>query len=77
MSVLADGGTPCDKADDTWTTFTQSEGLADNWVKAIAMDSRGHVWFGTYSGVGELVDKVAPMSSARSPTYANGKVSLP
>ena len=77
VSVLDHGGTPFDKGDDTWTTFTQSDGLADNRVEAIAMGGRGRLWFGTSGGVSELVDAVAPVSSAHSPTYTNGKVSVP
>jgi ligand-binding sensor domain-containing protein len=72
VSVLDDGGTPFEKGDDTWTTFTTAEGLADNFVYAIAEDSGGRLWFGTGYGVGELVDAVAPTSNASSPTYANG-----
>jgi len=77
VSVLDHSGTPFDKQDDTWTTFTDADGLANNRVQAIAVDSGGRLWFGTSGGVGELVDAVAPVSSAHSPTYANGKVSVP
>ena len=77
VSVLDHGGTPFGKQDDTWTAFTSADGLADNDVGPIVLDDGGHLWFGTNSGVGELVDAVAPVSSAHSPTYANGKVSVP
>ena len=72
VSVLDHGGTPFDKRDDTWTTFTPADGLADDWVVALAVDSRGYLWFGTVSGVGELVDAIAPASSASSPAYVAG-----
>ena len=47
VSVLEDGGTPFDKGDDTWATFTESDGLADDWVTAIAVDGEGRLWLGT------------------------------
>jgi len=77
VSVLDNRGTPFDKGDDVWTNFTSADGLADNDVGPIAVDDGGHLWFGTNSGVGELVDAIAPVSSAHSPAYANGKVSVP
>jgi len=77
VSVLEHGGTPFDKGDDTWTTFTELDGLADDYVNAIAADVGGRLWFGTWDGVSELVDAVAPASSAYNPTYANCKVSAP
>jgi hypothetical protein len=33
-----------------WTTYTTKEGLVDNFVQAIAMDSKGNTWFGTRAG---------------------------
>jgi len=41
------------------------------------VDGGGQLWFDTYSGVGELADAVAPVSSAHSPIYANSRVSVP
>jgi ligand-binding sensor domain-containing protein len=46
VSVLDDGGTPFDKRDDTWITFTESDGLASNLVQTVFVDSRGLLWFG-------------------------------
>jgi hypothetical protein len=75
VSVLDSGGTPFDKGDDAWITFTTADGLADNYVGAIAMDGGGRLWFGTDGGVGELVDAVAPASSASSPPHvASGTI---
>lgn len=71
VSVLDDGGTLLDKSDDAWTNFTAADGLVDNLVSVITMDDERGVWFGTDSGLGVLVDKVAPVSSANSPVYAN------
>ncbi|GAB4413126.1 MAG: hypothetical protein Fur0044_07450 [Anaerolineae bacterium] len=34
-----------------WTTYTVADGLADNWVHAVAVDREGQVWFGTNGGV--------------------------
>ncbi len=35
---------------ETWTTYTKSDGLADNDVQSIAIDSEGVKWIGTYRG---------------------------
>ncbi len=74
VSALYDGGTPFIKGDDTWITFTTSDGLADNNVWAIFPDGEGNLWFGTRSGIGELVDEVAPTSSASSPECASDAI---
>ena len=34
----------------TWTTYTTSEGLADNDVRSMAEDLNGHLWFGLWDG---------------------------
>ena len=36
---------------DNWTVFTKDNGLVDNFVQAIAVDSEGNVWFGTKGGI--------------------------
>jgi ligand-binding sensor domain-containing protein len=36
---------------EAWTTYTEEDGLASNWVYAIAVDGEGALWFGTDSGV--------------------------
>jgi ligand-binding sensor domain-containing protein len=74
VSVLDDGGTPFDKEDDTWTTFTTANGLASNSVRCIVEDDRRRLWFGTDGGVSELVDAVVPTSSASSPSYAHDTI---
>jgi ligand-binding sensor domain-containing protein len=60
VNVLNHGGTPFDKTDDTWTTFTESDSLADNHVYAIAVDGGGRLWFGTYGGVSALENGGTP-----------------
>ncbi len=48
VSKLDDGGTPHNKSDDAWTTYTTSNsGLVFNKVSAIAVDQAGNIWFGT------------------------------
>jgi ligand-binding sensor domain-containing protein len=37
--------------DGMWTTYTSAEGLADNFVKAIAAGPDGSMWFITLGGV--------------------------
>jgi ligand-binding sensor domain-containing protein len=32
---------------ENWTVFTTEDGLADNFVQAIAADDNGKYWFGT------------------------------
>jgi len=41
------GVTRYDGAD--WRTFTEEDGLADNYVVAITEDSEGNMWFGTWN----------------------------
>jgi ligand-binding sensor domain-containing protein len=36
---------------DNWTVFTTKDGLVDNFVQAIAIDTMGRLWFGTKGGV--------------------------
>ena len=72
LSILDNGGTPFDKGDDSWLTFTSVDGLVDNNVEVIALGTAGQWWLGSDGGgVGVLVDAVAPASSASSPDYAN------
>jgi uncharacterized protein YjdB len=37
-----------------WTVYTTSNGLADNYVSSVAIDSHGNKWFGTEGGVSEF-----------------------
>lgn len=50
VSYLDDNGTPTNKSDDTWTTFTTADGLANNLVEAIAIDESGGKWIGVWDG---------------------------
>jgi ligand-binding sensor domain-containing protein len=46
--VLDHGGTPFDKADDTWTRFRKSDGLVDDYVITLALDEAAQqVWAGS------------------------------
>jgi two-component system sensor histidine kinase ChiS len=48
VGVLDCGGTPHDKADDQWSTYTQyNSGLVDNDTSSLAMDDAGRIWIGT------------------------------
>ncbi|MBI4470765.1 MAG: hypothetical protein HY650_15735 [Acidobacteria bacterium] len=60
LSVLDDGGTPHNKSDDRWTTFGATDGLVDETVYAIALDSSGRKWLGTGGGVSLLEDNGTP-----------------
>ena len=39
---------------EQWINFTESGGLANNWVTSIAIDSEGNKWFATERGVSFL-----------------------
>ena len=54
LSVLDDAGTPFDTADDTWTLFNVSDGLAGNGVWDILFDAAGRLWLATNGGVSVL-----------------------
>lgn len=45
------GALQWDLTTDLYTKYTVSEGLADQWVKEVMVDSDGNVWFGTVEGV--------------------------
>ncbi len=52
-----------------WTIFTVNDGLADNWVHAVAVDKEAKIWFGTNGGV-----SVYDNEKWASYTTANGLV---
>jgi hypothetical protein len=54
VSVLLPGNSAFDKADDSWTTYTSSDGLADNNVLDITVDAWDLRWFVTDGGLGVL-----------------------
>lgn len=56
ISILDDGGTPFDKSDDNVRSLTTVEGLVDNAISALAVDSEGIVWIGTPKGINFVVD---------------------
>ena len=60
VSYLDDNGTPDNKSDDAWTSFTTADGLVNNRVNTIAIDSSGGKWFGTGGGVSYLDDNGTP-----------------
>jgi ligand-binding sensor domain-containing protein len=52
VSVLDVGGTPFDKSDDSWTTYTASNSnLSHDAIRDIAVDEQGAVWVATKSGL--------------------------
>ena len=64
LFLLDHAGTPFDKADDTWTVFTTTHGLPDNFVYAVAVDSGGRVWSGTFNGLSVLDYHGTPFDKA-------------
>lgn len=56
VSVLNDGGTPHEKGDDTWTSFTTADGLASNAITAAAVDKADLKWFGNWDSGASVLD---------------------
>lgn len=38
----------------TWTSYTTANGLANNWVYAVAIDAANNKWFGTQNGISKF-----------------------
>jgi len=51
VEVVCDGGTPFDDSDDVWSTYSTADGLVDNRVLSIEIDSVGDIWVGTDGGL--------------------------
>ena len=64
LSYLDDNGTPENKTDDTWATFTTAHGLVDNNVMAVTLDGSGGKWLGTYNGINYFDDNGTPTNKA-------------
>ena len=64
LSVLDDGGTPHDKIDDQWGSFSQADGLAYSRVYGIVVDEQGRVWSATTSGLSVLDHAGTPFDKA-------------
>ncbi len=58
--MLSDNGTPHDKSDDVWTSYTVEDGLPDRVVLAVTVDELGQKWLGTSNGLGVLSDNGTP-----------------
>jgi ligand-binding sensor domain-containing protein len=54
VAVLDHAGTPFDKSDDSWASFTTDDGVLNRWVQAVAADSAGRIWIGSNSGLNVL-----------------------
>jgi ligand-binding sensor domain-containing protein len=54
VSVLDAKGTPFDRSDDIWTTFTTDDGLAHNAVRTVTTIGSSVAWFGTKEGLSQL-----------------------
>ena len=77
VSVIHNGGTPFQKGDDDWSTFTYVDGLVDSNIEVISQGVGGEWWFGSDGGgAGVLVDAVAPASNASSADYANTSLAV-
>ena len=64
VSLLNHRGTLDNRGDDTWITFTESDGLpiGHTWVEDIAIDSQGLLWFGHSLGATRLDHKGTPFN---------------
>ncbi|MFN2182755.1 MAG: RHS repeat-associated core domain-containing protein, partial [Anaerolineae bacterium] len=54
LYVLDEGGTPLDKSDDVWMSFTLDDGLISEEVYSIAPDGAGSIWIATREGLNLL-----------------------
>ncbi|MCK5381246.1 MAG: T9SS type A sorting domain-containing protein, partial [Candidatus Latescibacteria bacterium] len=61
----------------TWKNYTIEDGLANNWVKCIAVAPDGAVWFGTPRGVSRFVgEKDTAIKEASNEWLIPAKFSL-
>lgn len=59
-----------------WKTYTEADGLPDNWNRAIAESAGGGVWIGTGEGLALLRDdQISTVTPAKLPLFAGGDVS--
>ena len=74
-SVLNANGTPFNRSDDTWATFTTYNGLAHNAVRAVATVGSSAAWFGTKEGLSQLDYGSSPYNSSdnRWTTYTRSE----
>ena len=54
LCSLDDNGTPEDKSDDEWVTYSTNDGLVAPGVKAIAIDTNSDIWIATSWGINYL-----------------------
>jgi ligand-binding sensor domain-containing protein len=64
-----------------WTTYTTSDGMANNEVWSIYEDKQGNIWFGTTSGVSKFnpnvgVNEIAKESVNIFPNPANNSITF-
>lgn len=64
VSVLDPNGTPFNRSDDTWATFTTYSGLVHNAVRAVATVGSSVAWFGTKEGLSQLDYGSSPYNSS-------------
>ena len=51
LARLSYGASPFDKTDDSWQQFTTANsGLANNYIRAMALDSNGNLWLALAAG---------------------------
>ena len=76
LSVLDPRGTPLNKADDVWVSFGIHDGLAHQWVRALARDGEKWWWVATADGVNRFWDNGTPLTKTDDRwftyTVANG-----
>ncbi len=64
ISVLDDGGTPFDKADDAWATYGAESPIGIRSGYTVVIDAAGLKWFGLCDGVWVFDDGGTPLDSA-------------
>jgi formylglycine-generating enzyme required for sulfatase activity len=64
-------------------TYSEEDGLANNWVSAIAVDGEGALWFGTWGGVNRFrpavppTDTPVPLTATLAPSASPDMVYVP
>lgn len=59
-----------------WTTYTEAQGLPDDWVRSLSESLGGGVWVGTGDGLALIREgRVSTITAAKLPIFGGGDVS--
>lgn len=58
-----------------WTTYTEAQGLPDDWVRSLSESPEGGVWVGTGEGIALIRDgRLSSITAAKLPIFGDGDV---